>query len=72
MSHLGCPACRLRFSAPTAALLSSCPACGGAPVLLSPAELLGFGLFDPPEITPPLPMAQAVALPLPDHLQPYR
>jgi hypothetical protein len=63
MTHLGCPSCRLRF---TAASVVACPECGQPPQPIGSAEdLVGFRLFLPTDS--PQKMPEAVAVSLPSH-----
>lgn len=67
MTRVGCPICRLRFTAATTASLVACPECGGRPqVIAGAADLLGFRLFVLEDIASELPEAAAVSIPLPD------
>jgi hypothetical protein len=57
----------LRFTPAAAASLDACPGCGGEPQPIASVEqVLGFRLFEVEEALPPLPQAQAAALPPPE------
>jgi hypothetical protein len=66
MTQACCPSCRLRFSRAAAAHLDACPQCA-QPLdrTLSATSALGYRLFDPADPRPALPVAGAMALPLP-------
>lgn len=52
MSHLCCYHCRMRFTAEAATYLIACPECERPTVRIEEAaELLGFRLFDPLDLT---------------------
>jgi hypothetical protein len=66
MTQACCPSCRLRFSRSSAASLESCPRCT-QPLhrIASAQDALGYQLFDIADPSPALPVAGAVALPVP-------
>jgi hypothetical protein len=67
MTHVCCPACRLRFTLAAAAYLVACPECGEPPQRISSLErAVGFRLFGPEDIPLVLPEAAAVSIPVPD------
>ncbi len=67
MTHVGCPACRLRFSRAVAAYLTACPECGESPqMIVSPDKAIGFRLFSSEQEASTPPTAVAVSLPNPD------
>jgi hypothetical protein len=66
MTQIGCPSCRLRFTAAVAAYVISCPACGRRPHLIERAEdVVGFRLFVVDDVPPALPEAVAASIPIP-------
>jgi hypothetical protein len=65
--HVGCPSCRLRFTAAAAAYLTTCPECGRPPQSIAdPEAVVGFRLFVVEDVPRELPEAVAVSLPIPD------
>jgi hypothetical protein len=67
MNHVGCPSCRLRFTAAAAACLLACPECGRPPRSIASAEgVLGFRLFVVEDAPRELPEAVAVSISVPD------
>ena len=67
MTHVGCPICRLRFTAVTASYLVACPQCGRTPQPIASAEgVLGFRLFVLEDVPRDMPEAVAVSIPTPD------
>jgi hypothetical protein len=67
MTHLGCPSCRLRFTAAAAAYLVACPECGQPPQTIAGAEgIVGFRLFVPHDVPAEMPEAVAVAIRIQD------
>ena len=68
MTHACCPACRLRFTRAAAHHLAACPECGGDLARDAPAaSTMGFRLAGPAAgADAALPVAVAVALPLPE------
>ena len=67
MTHVGCPSCRLRFTAAAAAYLVACPECGRPPQPIAGAEgVVGFRLFVLEDALPELPEAVAVSIPVQD------
>ena len=67
MTHVGCPSCRLRFTAAGSAYLVACPICGRPPQPLGSAEgVVGFRLFRPDGATGDMPEAVAVSISIPD------
>lgn len=67
MTHVGCPSCRLRFTAAAAAYLVACPECGRPPQPIAGAEgVVGFRLFVLENVPQELPEAVAVSIPIPD------
>jgi hypothetical protein len=67
MTHVGCPNCRLRFTAVAAAYLGACPECGRPPQPIASAEgVVGFRLLLPEDLPRELPEAVAVSIPIPD------
>lgn len=68
MTQACCPSCRLRFSREVAAYLVACPDCGEPPQpVLSAEHVLGFRLVSDDDRSDSLPVALAVALPIPTH-----
>jgi hypothetical protein len=68
MTQVCCPSCRLRFAPAVAAYLVACPHCGKPPQpVLSAERVLGFRLVSDDERFASLPVALAVALPIPTH-----
>jgi hypothetical protein len=67
MTQVCCPSCRLRFTRATAAHLVACPECGAPPEpVLSAERVIGFRLASGiDELSDTLPIAVAVALPVP-------
>jgi hypothetical protein len=66
MTQTCCPSCRLRFARASAAHLEACPVCTQPLVrIASASDALGYSLFDIADPHPAMPMARAVALPLP-------
>lgn len=67
MTHVGCPNCRLRFTAAAAASLVACPNCGRPPQPIADAQgLVGFKLFVLEDMPRDLPEALAVSMPVQD------
>jgi hypothetical protein len=67
MTHLGCPSCRLRFTAAAAPYLVACPQCGRPPEPIAGAEaVVGFRLFVLEDVPRDLPQAVSVSLPVQD------
>jgi hypothetical protein len=67
MTHVGCPTCRLRFSAASAAYLVACPECGRPLEPIAGAErVVGFRLFAIEDAPQELPEAVAVSIRIPD------
>jgi hypothetical protein len=67
MTHICCPACRLRFTPMVGVSLVACPGCGGEPEPIASVEhVLGFQLFEAGDVLPPLPQARAAAMPPPE------
>jgi hypothetical protein len=67
MTHICCPACRLRLSPVDAAAMAVCPECGDRLQTVSRLEdALGFRLFEFEEDLPLLPRALAAALLIPE------
>jgi hypothetical protein len=65
MTHVGCPSCRLRFTATAATYLVACPECGQPPQPIAGAEgVVGFRLFIPEDVPRDLPQAVAVSIPI--------
>lgn len=63
MIHLGCPSCRLRFTAAAAAYLVACPECGRSPQpITGAAGVVGFRLYVPEDVPPAVPQAEAEAV----------
>lgn len=66
MTHVCCPGCRLRFSRASAAYLVACPECGAPPESVPSAEcVIGFRRVSDDDRRDEMPMALAVALPIP-------
>jgi hypothetical protein len=66
MTRLLCPSCRLRFTAPATATLTTCPDCRRPLDAAGSAEAtLGYRLFAPADPQPALPMAVEAALSVP-------
>jgi hypothetical protein len=66
MTQACCPSCRLRFARAVAAYLVACPDCGEPPQPVPSAEnVLGFRLASDDPRSDSLPVALAVALPVP-------
>ncbi len=68
VTHLCCPACRLRFTPAAAAYVIACPECGDPPQPIDSLELtFGFRLIGPEDLPYELPyaIARSVALPKP-------
>jgi hypothetical protein len=66
VTHLCCPACRLRFTPASAAYIIACPECGDAPQPIVSLELtVGFRLIGPADLPFELPYATAHAIALP-------
>jgi len=64
---VGCPSCRLRFTAAAAAYLAACPQCGQPPQSIpGPEAAVGFRLFVVEDGPRELPEAVAVSIPIPD------
>lgn len=62
MTHICCPACRLRFARAAAAHLADCPHRGGTPTRLPGAHcVMGFRLADA-DVLHAVPIAAAAAL----------
>jgi hypothetical protein len=71
MTRSCCPSCRLRFSRVTATTLRHCPFCAGPVAQVSAADLVGFRLVAVDDLMtdePAMPVAVAVALPVPPKL----
>jgi hypothetical protein len=67
MTQIGCPSCRLRFTAAVAAHLITCPECGRPAQAIARAEaVVGFRLFVVEDAPQALPEALAVSVPIPD------
>ena len=67
MTQIGCPSCRLRFTAAVAAHLISCPECGRAPQPIEGAQdVVGFRPFVVEDVPQAPPEALAVSIPIPD------
>ena len=67
MTHVGCPSCRLRFTAAAAAYLVACPECGRPPQQIAGAEgLVGFRLFVVEDVPGEMPEAVAVSIQVQD------
>jgi hypothetical protein len=63
MTHVGCPNCRLRFTAAAAAYLDGCPQCGQPPQqILGAGGVVGFRLFSPDDLPTELPQADPVSI----------
>jgi hypothetical protein len=63
MTHIGCPNCRLRFTAAGAAYLDGCPQCGQSPQPIAGARaVIGFRLFAPEDapMGPPQPVSVSI------------
>jgi hypothetical protein len=66
MTQVCCPGCRLRFTRAAAAYLVACPYCGEPPQpVLRAASVLGFRLVSDDDRSDSLPVARAIALPIP-------
>jgi hypothetical protein len=66
MTHIGCPSCRLRFTAAAAASLVTCPECGQRLQPIAIADgIVGFRLFVPTDAPAEMPEAVAVSIPNP-------
>jgi hypothetical protein len=62
MTHVGCPSCRLRFTAVAAAYLIGCPECGQAlQPSGGPGGVVGFRLF-PGDVPTEQPQAVPVSI----------
>jgi hypothetical protein len=59
MTHVCCPACRLRFGPAPGERFDTCPKCGAPPRRLPAARALGFSLFEP--VTVPHALLEAIA-----------
>ena len=67
MTHVCCPACRLRFTPAAAAYLVACPECGEPPrTVAGHAGVVGFSLFRLEDVPHSLPEAVAISAPIPD------
>jgi hypothetical protein len=67
MTRIGCPSCRLRFSAAAAAYLVACPECGRPPQPITGEQgVVGFRLFVLEDTPPELPEAVSVSIPIRD------
>lgn len=67
MTHVGCPACRVRFTHASAAYLADCPECGRPLQSVAGAEgVLGFRVYIPDHGPQQLPEAVAVSIPIVD------
>jgi len=66
MTHVGCPSCRLRFTASAAAHLVACPECGRPPQPIVGERVLGFRLFVLEDVPHELPEAVAVSVAIVD------
>ena len=72
LTHVGCPNCRLRFSAVTAASLVACPKCGRAlEVITGTPGVVGFRLFVVEDAPSEMPEAVAVSISFPDPGEPW-
>ena len=66
MTRLTCPSCRLRFASASATTLTTCPSCDRDLQANASAEAtLGFRLFEVVDSPVALPVAVAMALPMP-------
>ena len=66
MTRLICPSCQLRFASVPAATLTNCPCCAGDLQAVASAEAsLGFRLAEVVDSPAALPVAAAIALPIP-------
>jgi hypothetical protein len=59
MTHVCCPACRLRFGPAPGERFDTCPKCGAPPRRLPAARALGFSFFEP--VTVPSALLEAIA-----------
>ncbi len=67
MTHVSCPACRLRFTPAAASYLPACPICGEPLTRVGGAGgVLGFRLYGLDDALQSLPEALEVAMPTPD------
>lgn len=65
--HVGCPSCRLRFTASAAAYQAACPECGQPWQPIASAEgMVGFRLFVPTDVPAEVPVAVVVPIPSQD------
>jgi hypothetical protein len=63
VTHLCCPACRVRFTRAAAAYIVACPECGDSPHPIAGLEsTFGFRLVGPEHLPDDLPYAIAVSL----------
>jgi hypothetical protein len=63
MTHLCCPACRLRFTPAAAAYIIACPECSDSPQPMTSLErAFGFRLVGPEDLPHELPYAAAVSI----------
>jgi hypothetical protein len=66
MTHVCCPACRLRFTPAAAAYMIACPECGDSPQPVAGLECaLRFRLVGPEDLPHELPHATAVLITFP-------
>jgi hypothetical protein len=66
VTHLCCPACRLRFTPAAAAYIFVCPECGDPPQAITSLELtFGFRLIGPEDLPYDLPYATACSVAVP-------
>jgi predicted RNA-binding Zn-ribbon protein involved in translation (DUF1610 family) len=66
VTHVCCPACRLRFTLAAAAHITACPECGELPQPIARLErTFGFRLVGPEDLPHDLPYATAVSITLP-------
>ena len=67
MTHVCCPACRLRFTPAAAAYIIACPECGDSPQPIASLErAIGFRLVGPEDFPRDLPYAKAVSIAFPE------
>ena len=66
VTHLCCPACRLRFTPAVAAYIVACPGCGDSPQPAASLEgVFGYRLIGPEDLPHDLPYATAVSIACP-------
>jgi hypothetical protein len=66
VTHVCCPACRLRFTPAAAAYIVACPECGALPQAITSLEcIFGFRLVGPEDLPRDLPYATARSITLP-------